>query len=224
VIDRSVYFASTQIDCSVYFVAVLSRRALLAPMPSALPPASAKREHLLDTAWDLFCQNGYRAVGIDTVLARAGVAKMTLYHHFASKEDLIAAALEKKAGELTAALEAAVAAAGSNPRRRLLGAFDWLDAWVRSPDFTGCAYIKAAGEYGEADAKPRQAAAAFKRALQARLGALCAEAGLRQAPSLPRQLMLLMDGAAVQAQIHGDADYADEARAAAKALIEAHTR
>ena len=56
---------------------------------SAAAPVSAKRQHLLATAWRLFYRDGYRTVGIDTLLAEANLAKMTLYHHFHSKDDLI---------------------------------------------------------------------------------------------------------------------------------------
>jgi AcrR family transcriptional regulator len=184
-------------------------------------PTSAKRELLLETAWTLFCQNGYRAVGIDTVLAKAGVAKMTLYNHFASKEDLIAAAMAKKGAEILAAIDGIVAAAGKNPERRLLAVFDWLAGWFDSKDFTGCAFIKAVGEYTAAGDKPRQAAAVYKQGLQDRLQVLAAEAGLKSPALLARQLMFIIDGATVHADMKASAACAPEARAAAKALIEA---
>src|SRR5678810_1232020 len=58
--------------------------------------SSTKRDQLIDTALRLFAKNGYRATGIDTILAEAGVAKMTLYHHFKSKDELILAALQRR--------------------------------------------------------------------------------------------------------------------------------
>lgn len=188
--------------------------------PSAPVPTSAKRELLLETAWALFCQNGYRAVGIDTVLAKAGVAKMTLYNHFDSKEDLIAAAMAKKSGEILAGIEGVIAAAGRSPERRLLAVFDWLGGWFGSKDFTGCAFIKAVGEYTVAGDKPRQTAAAYKLALQDRLQGLATEAGLKAPALLARQLMFLIDGATVHADMQANATFAAEARAAAKSLIE----
>ena len=185
------------------------------------PAVSAKRELLLDTAWELFCQNGYRAVGIDTVLAKAGVAKMTLYNHFDSKEDLIAAAMEKKGAELAASLDVTIEAAGKNPQRRLLAVFDWLEAWFNSAKFAGCAFLKAVGEYTAPADKPRCAATAFKQGLLKRIETLCTETGLRQAPTLARQLMLLVDGATIHADMHRRAAFAQDARAAAKVLIDA---
>ncbi len=188
---------------------------------SASTPSSPKRELLLETAWNLFCKNGYRAVGIDTVLAEAGVAKMTLYNHFDSKEDLIAAAMDRKGAEILAAIDGIVAAAGRNPEKRLLAVFDWLAGWFESKDFTGCAFIKAVGEYTLAGDKPRRSAAAYKQALQDRIQALAAEAGLKSPALLARQLMFLIDGATVHADMVANAALAADARAAAKALIEA---
>jgi AcrR family transcriptional regulator len=191
---------------------------------TASAPTSAKRELLLDTAWALFCKSGYRAVGIDTVLAKAGVAKMTLYNHFDSKEDLIAAAMAKKGSEILAGIDSVIAAAGSNAERRLLAVFDWLAGWFGSKDFTGCAFIKAVGEYSAAGDKPRQAAAEYKQGLQDRLQALATEAGLKAPALLARQLMFLIDGATVHADMRANPAFAVEARAAAKSLIEAAMR
>jgi len=99
------------------------------------------------TAQRLFYRDGYRIVGIDTLLAEAGVAKMTLYNHFASKDELIVAVIEKLDADVRSALLAAVEAAGRSPTRRLLAVFDWLAAWFEGKDFKGCAFIRALSEY-----------------------------------------------------------------------------
>src|SRR3954470_22982183 len=96
---------------------------------------SPKRDLLMDTARRLFYRDGYRAVGIDTILAEAGVAKMTLYNHFASKEELIIAVLEQRDREFRESILATVNATGSNPEKRLLAVFDWLEGWFGSEDF-----------------------------------------------------------------------------------------
>lgn len=188
---------------------------------SAAARVSAKREHLLDTAWSLFCRNGFRAVGIDTVLAEAGVAKMTLYKHFASKDDLIAATLEKQSAAIIAGIDGTVAAAGTDPIQRLFAVFDWVATWFASEGFSGCAFMKAVGEFNHAGDKPRQAAAAYKLALESRVQTLCREAKLNSPDRLAKQLMVIIDGATLHALMHHDASYAAEARAAAKTLVEA---
>ena len=125
------------------------------PASGATTRSSAKRDALLDTAEALFARHGYRAVGIDAVLAAAGVAKMTLYKHFRSKEELIAAVLKRRASAIAAGLAKRIAAAPEDPGTRLLAVFDWLEQAVCSPQFHGCLFIKAASEYPAAEDLPR---------------------------------------------------------------------
>lgn len=183
------------------------------------PRTSSKRETLLDAAWRLFYRDGFHAVGIDTVLAEAGVAKMTLYNHFASKEDLIVAVLERRAEQFESSLAAAVEAAGHKPMKRLLAVFDWHAEWLRSPEFNGCAFIKAVAEFPQGEAKPHQVAAAHKKRIYRLLESLVSELGLRQAAAVARQLELLIEGAIVSAHVYGRPEAAKDARAAAESLI-----
>ncbi len=193
-------------------------------MKTTSPGGSAKREHLLDTAQALFARDGYRAVGIDKVLAEAGVAKMTLYNHFKSKEELIAAMLERLAAEIAGEIGARIAAAGGGGRDRVLAVFAWLEDWFRDPNFHGCLFVKAASEYPSADDAPRRAAVAFKDGCGRLLGELCLELGVADPDALARQLALLIEGAAVLAFIHRRADAALDAQTAARALIDAAPR
>ncbi len=179
-----------------------------------------KRDHLLDTAFALFSREGFHAVGIDTVLAKAGVAKMTLYHHFTSKEELIAAVLERRAKEIVDEIAAKVTAAPDDPRERVLAVYDWLDGWFRGPGFHGCLFIKAAGEYPGKSALPRRAATAFKQGCEDLLGKLCAALPVADAAALARQLALLVEGASVIAFVLRRPEAAADARAAAAALLE----
>src|SRR5262245_66155474 len=106
-------------------------------------PASAPRERLLQTAGELFYEHGFQAVGIDRILAESGVAKMTLYRHFASKDELIAAYLEKADGEFWAWAEAAMSET-STPRERLIALLDALARHAVSPAGLGCPFQGAA--------------------------------------------------------------------------------
>ncbi len=183
--------------------------------------SSAKRDALLDTAEELFTRQGYRAVGIDTVLAAAGVAKMTLYKHFKSKEELIAAVLEHRGNAISAALTERIAAAPGGPRERLLAVFDWLEDAVRSPQFHGCLFIKAASEYpAEADL-PRRAALAFKEGCSTLLVGLCRDVGADNPEGLARQLQLLLEGTLVMAFLQRNPQAAGDARRAAETLLAA---
>jgi len=193
------------------------------PSASTLPE-SPKRAELVETAWRLFYRDGYHAVGIDTVLAEAGVAKMTLYKHFPSKEDLIAEVLERRSRELRANLDRMVEGAGRSPTKRLLAIFDAFDALFHGADFNGCAFIKAVAEYPDPKSAPHRVAAAHKAALRARLTELAEELPARDAEALASSLVLLAEGAIVTAHVQGRKTAAREAAEAARILIAAAKR
>jgi AcrR family transcriptional regulator len=185
------------------------------------PPSTPKRDLLLDTAARLFYRDGYHAVGIDTILAEAGLAKMTLYHHFASKEELILAALERRGQEITNGITAAVESAGSAPKKRLLAVFDWYERWFKSKDFNGCAFIRAAGEYPELASPVHQLVARRKQAARGMLEILLTDLRVASPKSLAGQIQLLLEGAIVSAHTSGDPTVIGLAREAALALIKA---
>lgn len=191
------------------------------PAGTSSAKVSAKREALLSTAQELFARQGYRAVGIDTLLAEAGVAKMTLYKQFGSKEELIAAVLERLAGEITSSLAARLATATGGSHGRILAVFDWLADWVRSPAFHGCLFIKAASEYPEPGERPRQAAEAFKAGCRELLEGQCRELGIAEPQRLARQLHLLLEGALVLSFLERDPQAATHAQDAAAVLLAA---
>ena len=183
--------------------------------------STPKRDLLLDTAGDLFYRDGYHAVGIDTILAEAGLAKMTLYHHFSSKEELIIAALERRGRKISAAIGAALEEAGPSPRKRLLALFDWHEQWFGSKDFNGCAFIRAVGEYPEPKSPIHQAVIRQKQAGRDRLEVLLTEIGVSSPGKMAIQVHMLLEGAIVGAHTFGDPGIIKNAREAALALIKA---
>ena len=103
---------------------------------------SVPRERLVESAYRLFSTRGVRAVGVDEVIADAGVAKATLYHHFPSKDDLVVAFLAEREQRWTFDWVAAEARRrGATPEERLLAIFDLFDEWFRRDDFEGCSSI-----------------------------------------------------------------------------------
>lgn len=188
-------------------------------VPRRKASASPKRAQLLETAWRLFYRDGYRTIGIDTLLAEANVAKMTLYNHFSSKEELVVAVVKKRSEEILAGLAAAVAAAGKSPRRRLLSIFDWLEKLFGSRDFSGCAFIRAMSEYPDTDHPVHRAAWAHKRAVRKMLVRLAREAGAKDPAALADHFRLLIDGALVAAHATGRTTPARVARIAAADLL-----
>ena len=171
------------------------------------------------TAWRLFYRDGYRTVGIDTLLSEANVAKMTLYNHFSSKEDLIVAVIKKRSDEVLAGLADAVEAAGRSPERRLLAVFDWLKVLFGRKDFNGCAFIRALSEFPEPAHRIHQAAWRHKQSVRKLLARLAAEAGAKDPAALADALRLLIDGALVAAHATGSVKSASVARQAAANLL-----
>jgi len=186
---------------------------------AATTSSSPKRDQLMATAWRLFYRDGLRAVGIDTLLAEAGVAKMTLYNHFASKEELIIAILEKRDREFRASLSAEIDAAGPDPENRLLAVFDWHEAWFGTDDFKGCVFIRALSEYPDPTHPIHQTAWRHKLAITNTLADLGAAAGAKDPAALSETLNMLIDGAIVTAHATQSTAPARSARATAAALL-----
>ncbi|MFY9988445.1 MAG: TetR/AcrR family transcriptional regulator [Chthoniobacterales bacterium] len=179
----------------------------------------SKRDQLVETAWRLFYRDGYHATGIDRILASAGVAKMTLYKHFRSKEDLILAVLEKRSDLFRESFSRFLQAKRGTPEQQLLGVFDWLVNWIKSKEFRGCFFQKAMAEYQSIQDPIHRAALAHKAAFHAEIGRLVKEAGLARPKNLGDQLALIVEGAIVSSHALGSSVPAIQARAAARSLI-----
>src|SRR6266404_7816167 len=107
------------------------------------------RERIERTAYELFSRHGVRAVGVDTLSARAGVAKMTLYRHYPSKDELALAFLRRREELWTRSwLQQEVERRAQAPAARLLAVFDVFDKWFRRSDFEGCSFVKVLLEHG----------------------------------------------------------------------------
>ncbi|MEJ2667307.1 MAG: helix-turn-helix domain containing protein [Deinococcales bacterium] len=177
-------------------------------------------ERLLDAASRLFYARGAANVGINEIIERAQVARMTLYHHFPSKEALLQAVLERRSDErlrwLRRADERAEAADG-----RLLAVFDLLRDWVESPDYRGCPLVNATIELGGKLNPARPIARDYQLEVRRYLTDLARQTGASDPEALARQLQLLFDGATVEALVAGTAEPAWHARQAAEMLIAA---
>lgn len=182
--------------------------------------ALSKREHLVETAMRLFGRDGFRATGVDRILDEAGVAKMTLYNHFKSKDDLILEVLSRRGDGFRRWLAEEVAARAATPRERLLAVFDVLDEWFHQPGFRGCTFVNAAAEFGAADAPPHRVAAEHKHRVGAYLRDLAASAGAADPARLAEELMLLIEGAISLAHVAGRKSAARRAQTVARRLID----
>lgn len=183
--------------------------------------SGSARGQLLEVAGRLFFQHGYRAVGIDTILAEAGVAKATLYRHFPSKDDLIAAYLVEMNGRFWAWFEEGVNQHPDAPLEQLLEVFRRLEKLISTPTCLGCPFLMAASEFPAADHPGHQIALENKRAVQARLRQMCADAGLHHPDRVGDQLALMMDGAFMAVRVFGVENPASTIAAQAEATIRA---
>ena len=168
------------------------------------------RERIDATAYDLFCRHGARAVGIDTIIARSGIAKMTLYHHYRSKDELIASFLRRRWDVFATAWAKEVERRGRTPEQRLLAVFDALDAWFREPDFCGCPVLRILLEEKRSRGPVAAGIAQYLGGLKTFLAGLAAEARLRHPGDVAAQWLVLIKGAIIAA-------YAGDRRAAWRA-------
>jgi AcrR family transcriptional regulator len=179
------------------------------------------RERIVDTAYDLFSRHGIRAVGVDTVIARSGVAKMTLYRNFASKDDLVLEFLQRREERWTREwLQEEVELRARAPADRLLAIFDLFHEWFQRDDFEGCSFVNVLLEIEDRSSAVHQASVEHLAAIREFLKGLAAEAGVRAPDDFARRWHILMKGSIVAAQ-EGDLESARRAREIGK-LILAH--
>ena len=186
--------------------------------------AASRREQLIETASELFNRDGFHATGIDRIIAEAGVAKMTLYNHFRSKDDLILAVLRRRDEEFRNWFTREVDRRARTPRDKLGILFDVLEAWFESRDFHGCIFINAGAECGTEDDMIRSAAGEHKRLIARYIETLARDAGMNDPEGLAAGLAMLMDGATVAAQLNGSSEAAQVAKRAGERRIETESR
>lgn len=159
-------------------------------------------DQLLETAARLFFQNGYRATGVDTIVAESGMGKMTLYRYYPSKDDLIVAYLKDSDALFWNSFDE-ITKQAATAREKILAFFEGLQHYVTSTDCWGCPFLNLASEYPDADFPGHQVALDHKQSARARFRQLAEEAGARQPEVLADGLFLLMDGAYMAARMFG---------------------
>ncbi|MCP2288671.1 TetR/AcrR family transcriptional regulator [Nocardia amikacinitolerans] len=190
-------------------------------MTAETDSTSAARERILAAAYLLFTRRGIRDVGVDEVIARAGIAKATLYRHFRTKDDLVLAVLRRREKLWTFGfVEERSRLLGQTPEDRLLAIFDVFDEWFNSPDFDACTFINVLLEMG-AEHPAGRASIEHLDNIRGVVRARAHSAGLREPDEFARSWHILMKGSIVSAA-EGDRQAARRAREMARALIAAH--
>jgi AcrR family transcriptional regulator len=180
---------------------------------------SEARQRILETADRLFYQDGIRAVGIDRIIAEANVAKMSLYKHFSSKDDLILAVLKHREESVMSFFRSAMAQHGKKARSPLRAFFAALKEWFQTPDFRGCAFQNAAIELAAPTHPGTEFVRGHKQRFSGLLRGLVEEAVGKAAAKVAPAVVLLVEGAIVTAVVQGSPDAADVARDAALKLL-----
>jgi len=159
------------------------------------PAEAGTAEKVLVAASRLFYANGVRAVGMDWIVAESGVAKTSLYRHFQTKDDLVAAFLEREDREFWDQWKAAVEAGASNPKAELMSLLGWIGRRVSRDGYRGCPQINVAAEFADPEHPARKIRKRHKAAMLERLRAIVARTGVARADDIAVQLALLIDGA-----------------------------
>jgi AcrR family transcriptional regulator len=189
-------------DATLIETGLYDRLQLRSPHPGrAMTQPAPARERILDVAKRLFYRDGFRATGIDRIIAESGVAKMSLYRHFPSKNHLIAAFLDWRHEHWMSWFEDAVEARFvCDPGLQVLA--DVLGEWFVQEDFRGCAFINSVAESGATD-EPHYLAQAIshKDGLEAYVAGLAGRLGLQEPAQVAQEAMLCLEGMIVRAQM-----------------------
>jgi len=179
------------------------------------------RERILQTASELFYREGAHAVGVDLVVERAGVAKTSLYRHFRTKDDLIAAFLAREDERFWQQWDAVAQRHRPDAQAELDAHMQWIGERIGRKNYRGCPQLNMAAEFPEATHPARVVAASHKQELRARLRAIAVRLSVRQPDELAAQLVLLVNGAFVSSQVIAASEAVPVLLAASHAMIAA---
>jgi AcrR family transcriptional regulator len=181
---------------------------------------TSARDRLLAAANELFYAEGVHTVGVDRIVAHAGVAKATLYTLFGNKEGLVREYLTARHDRTRERMNRELATRYANPRDRLLGVFEVQGQSFGEPGFRGCAFVGANAEFTDGTSID-EVTAGYRDWLWSLFLDLAREAGVADPESLAGQLVLLFDGAGISAWMDHNPDIAQTSRSLAATLIDA---
>ena len=179
------------------------------------------RERIIQAANALFYNEGIRRVSVDEVAARAGLTKRTLYYHFRSKDDLVAAYLASRDQPNLALFRKWFTEAEGGVPVKVEAIFRNLARSARHPKWKGCGFLRTSAELANLPGHPAiRIGAAHKKKFEDWLRVTFAAEGIADPLQLARQILLLLDGSFAVVLLHRDASYMETAGEAARGLIE----
>ncbi|MBW8298345.1 MAG: TetR/AcrR family transcriptional regulator [Hydrogenophaga sp.] len=155
------------------------------------------RDRILETASDLFYRRGVRAVGVDLVVEKSGVAKTSLYRHFGTKDDLVAAFLEREDVDFWSTWDRVSEQYPDDAMAELDAHCEWIGERVGRQNYRGCPQINTAAEFPEADHPARKVAETHMREMRRRLKIIATKLAVSAPDKLAGQLAVLINGAFV---------------------------
>lgn len=179
------------------------------------------RERILQAAAKLFHNDGIRVISVDAIAEKAGVTKRTLYYHFRSKDDLIAAYLQARDEPNLAIFKRWFKETEGDISEKVAGIFRHLAQSARNAKWKGCGFLRTSVELINLPGHPALVVArAHKKRVEDWLGSVFMEAGTgNDAQPLARQVMLLLDGSFAVVLLHRDPSYMETAADAVIRLI-----
>jgi AcrR family transcriptional regulator len=200
-----------------------SQRASQAPKRTARASGEKRAgERVFEVAADLFYRESIRSVGVEAIVQQAGVAKISLYRSYESKDDLIVAYLEGRNADYWRKVDRILAAKG-NPRAKLRTLIDYVAGRATTPGYRGCPFINYAAEFPDASHPGHRVVAENKREMRRRLADLTKAMGAQRSAQLADALFLLIEGAYAGSQtLGGRTGPAAALSWAADALVDAH--
>jgi AcrR family transcriptional regulator len=177
------------------------------------------QEKILKTAIKLFYSQGIRATGVDAIVKEAKIAKMSLYKHYRSKDELILAYLRKQDDDFRTWFIGRVEGIADTPEGKLLAIFDVNREWINSPEFRGCAIISASAEFPLEGNPIQQVAAESYDKFRNYMANLANQCGFKFPSELAMQLSLLIEGSIISEQMERHSGAAEQAKEVAILLI-----
>jgi AcrR family transcriptional regulator len=188
-------------------------------------PETNTRQRIIAAANKLFYSDGIKSVSVDAVAAKAGVTKRTLYYHFESKDDLIAAYLSGRDQPNLVLFQRWFSETPGGLAAKIEGIFQNLARSARHPKWKGCGFLRTSAELANMPGHPAiKIGAAHKKKFEGWLCVTFEAEGIAQAANLARQIVLLLDGSFSVVLLHRDPSYMETAGEAASSLIRAALR
>ena len=162
---------------------------------------TAKKDQIIETAFQLFSENGFYATGVDLIMKTAGISKRTMYKYFPTKVNLIIAVLDYYRETYKEKMAGLLERNDISAKEKILAIFGEVQGWTADQSFHGCIAVNAMSEYEGKDKGIEQSCHTFKEWQLDMLNNLCQQMGAQKPLELGYKLFVLMEGMASIAMV-----------------------